>query len=84
MAALRHPNVVAFLGVCATPPCVATGEPSVRAAVAWETWVLLLLLSTLSLRIAHNCSILWTGCPQPNNPCLALMPPLQSTARAAR
>jgi serine/threonine protein kinase len=24
MAALRHPNVVAFLGVCATPPCVAT------------------------------------------------------------
>ncbi len=25
MAALRHPNVVAFLGVCATPPCVATG-----------------------------------------------------------
>ncbi len=24
MAALRHPNVVAFLGVCASPPCVAT------------------------------------------------------------
>lgn len=24
MAALRHPNVVAFLGVCADPPCVAT------------------------------------------------------------
>ncbi len=25
MAALRHPNVVAFLGVCPSPPCVATG-----------------------------------------------------------
>ena len=24
MAALRHPNVVGFLGVCTTPPCVAT------------------------------------------------------------
>ena len=24
MAALRHPNVVAFLGVCTAPPCVAT------------------------------------------------------------
>ena len=25
MAALRHPNVVGFMGVCASPPCVATG-----------------------------------------------------------
>ena len=24
MAAMRHPNVVGFLGVCASPPCVAT------------------------------------------------------------
>ena len=24
MAALRHPNIVAFLGVCPTPPCVVT------------------------------------------------------------
>lgn len=24
MAAMRHPNIVGFLGVCANPPCVAT------------------------------------------------------------
>lgn len=28
MAAIRHPNVVNFLGICLMPPCLITG--------AWE------------------------------------------------
>lgn len=37
MAAMRHPNVVGFLGVCATPPCVATGAAlGTGRAVGWR------------------------------------------------
>lgn len=38
MAALRHPNVVAFLGVCASPPCVATGAPWAGAEEGTGQW----------------------------------------------
>lgn len=26
MARMRHPNIVAFIGVCVVPPCVLTGK----------------------------------------------------------
>lgn len=42
MAALRHPNIVAFLGVCADPPAVVTeycrrGSLTGKCALLWCT-----------------------------------------------
>ena len=51
MAALRHPNVLAFMGLCSSPPCLvseycprgslydllreAKGSPELSATISW-------------------------------------------------
>lgn len=31
MSRMRHPNVVAFMGLCTLPPCILTGKHRARA-----------------------------------------------------
>jgi hypothetical protein len=68
MAALRHPNILGFIGVCAAPPCLvmeycprgslyavlreAKASPALAQQLDWPT----------RLRMASECSTRESGC----------------------
>lgn len=68
MARMRHPNIVAFIGVCAVPPCVLTGKLS--GEKVFRNWPGIQLhsrfeLPWLHLVSHHGGTSSWAATPRP-------------------